>query len=666
MSLKKRSLNMILFAGGVVALVVLSAFLGLTIKQDSMIREYIHLSAQRYFESILVTRRWSAQYGGVFVYKQPGMESNPYLENPDITAGDGRVYTKKNPALMTREISEMANAGSGYKYHITSLKCLNPQNSPDPWEREALEQFEKGLKEKTQITVEHGSKAYRLMRPLYFEESCVGCHGKQGYAIGDVRGGISVTLPYSEIEAALSSNRMNMLALAGGIIAIFILIFQQAIWKLVSRLSNVTEELENEKKQLEQLNAELDSKVEERTASLAEANQLLMKEMEERRNLEQQLLQAQKMEAIGTLAGGVAHDFNNILTAIIGYGNILQMKMNPDDPLRPNVDQVLEAAERAGNLTHSLLAFSRKQIVTFQPVDINDIIRTFEKFLKRIIREDINLRTVVHEKPLLVMADRGQIEQLLMNMVANARDAMQGGGTIIIKTGDAMLDSYYQLTHDYGEPGRFAMIVVEDNGTGMDKETAARIFEPFFTTKETGKGTGLGLAIVYGIVKQHKGTINVYSEPGHGTSFHIYIPLLTETVVEEQKIVKALPPPRGSETILYAEDDSWIRSLNVSVLKDFGYTVIEAIDGLDAVRKFRNAPDEIHILIMDMVMPKKSGSAAYAEINAIRPGIKVLFTSGYSDEMVKQGGALPEGAAFLNKPMSPKDLLCKIREVIDS
>jgi PAS domain S-box-containing protein len=385
---------------------------------------------------------------------------------------------------------------------------------------------------------------------------------------------------------------------------------------------------------------------------------------EENQKLQAQLMHAQKMEAVGQLAGGIAHDFNNILTAIIGYGNIIQMKMDKDDPLQVNLDSILAAAEKAAVLTQSLLAFSRKQIIQTKPVDLNKIVRNIEKILIRIIGEDIELRTKLAIEELNVLADSSQLEQVIMNLATNARDAMPNGGTLSLETGRTELGAEFKRTHGFGEPGRYALLTVSDTGEGMDEETKKRIFEPFFTTKEVGKGTGLGLAMVYGIIKQHAGFINVISKSGKGTAFIVYFPLI-EPEREEKRPEELLSPKRGTETILIAEDDETIRVLTGEVLKQFGYSIIEAKDGKDAIQKFMEHRDKIHLLILDLIMPEKNGKEAYDEIRKSRPDIKVLFVSGYAADIIQKKGILNQGLHFVFKPISPVHLLKKVREVLD-
>lgn len=389
------------------------------------------------------------------------------------------------------------------------------------------------------------------------------------------------------------------------------------------------------------------------------------KDVTKERHLEDQLRQSQKMETVGRLAGGIAHDFNNILTAIMGYASVIADSIKEDVILKQYAEQIVSASERAATLTRSLLAFSRKQVINPIPVDVNDIIRRVEKLLTRLIGEDIELRTLLAEQKLICLADSVQIEQILMNLVTNARDAMPNGGSITIETDTAVIDDGYITSHFFAKKGAYAYISVSDTGHGMDDKTKENIFEPFYTTKEVGKGTGLGLAIVYGIVKQHNGHINVYSEVGKGTTFKIYLPLVDSEAIQfvanEKPILK-----RGAETVLLAEDDKDVMEMIKIIMQNAGYTVIEAFDGDEAVNKFKADKDKIELIVFDIVMPKKNGKEAYEEIKKINPGIKALFMSGYTAEIIHQKGILDAGLNFISKPVLPDDLLRKMREVLDS
>lgn len=389
------------------------------------------------------------------------------------------------------------------------------------------------------------------------------------------------------------------------------------------------------------------------------------RDVSEKKNLEQQLRQAQKMEAIGQMAGGIAHDFNNILTVILGYGSILRDHCIDDETQLENIDQVLKAAERASNLTRSLLVFSRKQIMNLRAVDLNDIVRNMEKFLRRIIGEDIQLRINYAQNLLSVYADSGQLEQVIMNLVANAHDAMPDGGTLNIETYLAELDEGFSQQVKGGEPGLYAMLMVSDNGCGMDDTTRERLFEPFFSTKGIGKGTGLGLSVVYGIVRQHKGYIRVYSEPGIGTTFKIMIPYHKGDLNAESNEYASVPAG-GNETILLAEDDPDISKMAASSLQGFGYNVIVAKDGEDALRKFRNHKWAINLVVIDMLMPKKSGHKVCREIKRFRPDIRTIYVSGYSPDLLQSKGLFDEGIEILMKPFRPLDLARKVREILDA
>jgi PAS domain S-box-containing protein len=383
------------------------------------------------------------------------------------------------------------------------------------------------------------------------------------------------------------------------------------------------------------------------------------------RKLEDQLRHAQKMEAVGTLAGGIAHDFNNILNVIMGYGGMVNDSLEAGSPLKEQMNEVLTAADRAVTLTKRLLSFSRKQVVEVKPVNINELILGLQKMLLRTIRENIDFKLDLADKPLVVMADAGQIEQVLMNFTTNARDAMPEGGHLTIGTRIQELDDEYVAAYGYGKPGMYALITVTDTGHGMDEETKKKIFEPFFTTKGIGEGTGLGLAISYGIIKQHNGYIKVYSEPGQGAEFKIYLPLIEETALLNKKIEASVPAKGGNEMILVAEDDASLRKLSKIVLEAYGYSIVRAEDGEDAITKFMENRDKIQLVILDMIMPKKSGKEAGEAIRKESPLTKILFMSGYTMDIIKTRELTEAGFDFILKPVVPKDLVRKVREVLD-
>ncbi len=390
----------------------------------------------------------------------------------------------------------------------------------------------------------------------------------------------------------------------------------------------------------------------------------ICRDVTQRKKIEAQLLHTQKIEAISTLTGGIAHDFNNILTAIIGYSNILKVKLKPEDPVRSYVEQILASSERAAGLTQSLLAFSQKTAVSLRPIQINETVQRAEKLIHQIIGKSIELRTDFVNADTTVLADSGQIEQILMNLATNARDAMPDGGSLLLSTEIKEIKNEFIRTYGYGKPGAYVVMNVVDTGAGMDERTQDRIFEPFFTTKDIGKGTGLGLSIVYGIVKQYQGFINCSSEVGKGTAFSIYLPLANPTAQESGFKASAIPQG-GTETILIAEDDQEIRKLAVTFLENFGYTIVESENGEEAIQLFQQHEDKIRLLLFDVIMPKKNGKEAYDAIRLISPGIKIIFMSGFSMNTNVIKDIVGEGLDFVLKPISPEVLLKKVREVLD-
>jgi PAS domain S-box-containing protein len=381
--------------------------------------------------------------------------------------------------------------------------------------------------------------------------------------------------------------------------------------------------------------------------------------------LQEQLRQSQKMEAIGRLAGGIAHDFNNLLTIIKGYSQLSLVDLKEDDPLRTNIEGIKNAADRAADLTRQLLAFGRRQIMEMKVLDLNTILRNLEKMLRRLIGEDIELTISSGDDLGRVKVDPGQIEQVIMNLAVNARDAMLRGGKLTIEIANMVLDEEYACKHVAVKPGHYVMLSVSDTGIGMTPEVRERVFEPFFTTKEKGKGTGLGLSTVYGIVKQSGGNIWVYSEFGRGTTFKIYLPQVDEPLERLGRRVEVNEIPRGTETILLVEDEEEVRNLAMRFLESRGYKVLEASQGLEAFLIAEEYEGIIHLLMTDVVMPKLSGRELADRIAEIRPEIKVLFMSGYADHAIVHHGVLEEGMNYLQKPFTLDGLAKKVREVLN-
>jgi len=386
----------------------------------------------------------------------------------------------------------------------------------------------------------------------------------------------------------------------------------------------------------------------------------------ERQRLQAELRQAQKMEAVGQLAGGVAHDFNNLLSIILSYSVLVAQTMAPDDPARADVDEIRLAGERGAALTRQLLAFSRQQVLQPQILNLNEIVGGMEKLLRRLIGEDVEL--LVHMTPGLddVRVDPGQIEQVIMNLAVNARDAMPGGGRLTIETANIELDASYAARNEGLEPGPYVMLAVTDTGHGMAAATMGRIFEPFFTTKGIGKGTGLGLSTVFGIVQQSGGAIHAYSEPGSGTAMKVYLP----RVDRAGSPIRPTASPdasrrRGTETILLVEDEPQVRAVAMTILRRQGYHVLEAENGAGALVLCEEHPAAIHLLLTDVIMQRMSGPVLAEQLGRIRPGMKVLFMSGYTDRAIIDHALIDANAAFIQKPFTPDQLAQRVRDVLD-
>ncbi len=414
------------------------------------------------------------------------------------------------------------------------------------------------------------------------------------------------------------------------------------------------------------LNVQLTVRAVRNAAQQVECYETFVRDVTEQRRLQQQLVQAQKMEAVGRLAGGIAHDFNNLLTVITSYSELLLGDLAPNDPNREDVEEVRKAAEGAASLTRQLLAFSRQQVLEPRVVQLNVVVDGLRKMLQRVIGEDVEFTTTLAPDLHAVRADVGQLEQVLMNLAVNARDAMPTGGKLTIETANVELDADYTWKHHSAVAGHFAMLAVSDTGVGMDEATKARIFEPFFTTKGPGKGTGLGLATVYGIVKQSGGFIWVYSEPGHGTSFKIYLPPVDEPVDQAAVSPAATGVPGGTETVLVVEDSAAVRAVTRQVLQRQGYTILEAPNGAAALHVAARHHGPIHLLLTDVVMPALSGRPLAERLAQLRPETQVLYTSGYTDDSIVRHGILELGIAYLQKPFTPDSLARKVRDVLDS
>ena len=414
---------------------------------------------------------------------------------------------------------------------------------------------------------------------------------------------------------------------------------------------------------IRKINEELEQRVADRTASLEQALHDLRKEMMRRQELERELIQAQKMEAVGRLAGGIAHDFNNLLTVILGYDEILREHVKDDPVALEYAAEISQASERAAGLTNQLLAFSRRQVAAPRVTDLNSIVRNIDKMLKRVIGEDLELETRLDPDLSRVKVDPTHIDQVILNLAVNARDAMPQGGKLTIETANAEITEEYASGHVGIAPGLWVLLAVSDSGVGMDAATRERIFEPFFTTKEKAKGTGLGLSIVYGIVKQSGGEVLVYSEPGHGTVFKIYLPAV-QAAETAPTVAPQIAPGPASATILLVEDEDQVRALTRIMLERRGYRVLVAPTPAEALQIAGQSGEEIDLLLTDIVMPLQYGTDLATAVQSLLPGTRVLFMSGYTDNSVVRQGLLSANTAFIQKPFTAPDLDRKVREVL--
>ena len=476
---------------------------------------------------------------------------------------------------------------------------------------------------------------------------------------------------YLETSTGAIKERFRVLILNVGALSLVLTIIMAALlWFTISRTA--IKPMRGMLGKINRMNEELEKRVEERTEALRKTNESLEDEISERRmaekdkeRLEAQLLQSQKMEAVGRLAGGVAHDFNNMLTVILGYAELARDHLREGDPLLNYMRMIEKAGEHSRDITRQLLAFSRKQISEPKIIDLNESLSGIESTLARLIGEDVELITSLGEDLWKIKIDPSQVDQILVNLSVNARDAMPGGGRLTIRTRNMHLDESFIKTHLDFRSGDYEYVLLEvsDTGTGIDRETLPHVFEPFFTTKETGKGTGLGLATVYGVVHQNNGMINVYSEPGQGTVFYVYFPRVQEEP-ESIREPAEISEYKGRGSVLLVEDNDMVREITAAMLSRIGFSVIEASKPAEALPFAENNETSIDLLLTDMVMPDMSGKELYERIKAVRPGIKVLFMSGYATEFIARSGMLDEGMYFIQKPFSEKNLAEKIKEAI--
>lgn len=584
--------------------------------------------ARASFNRDLLFRRWAAGHGGVYAPVTEKNQPNPYLSHlpeRDITTPSGRSLTLINPAYMTRQVHELSDELGGSQGHITSLQPLNPINAPDDWERKALELIALGEAEVVSVELFRGEKHLRYMRRMVAEKPCLGCHAIQGYKEGDVRGGISVSVPLAPYYL-VSSASIRKISLG-----------HLGIW-LAGLIS-----------------------------SFFLGYRIILRQVESRSEIEAKLLQSQKMEAVGTMAGGIAHDFNNILSIIIGYADIVKNEVPDNKQIRDDIDTILTAAKRATDLITQLLSFSRQaeqQLITIQPYSI---VNESLKLLRSIIPRTVEIKTNLDPFVGTVLSDPTKIHQVLMNLCTNAVHAMDEKGIIEVKLERVELaDSDIPPGKDL-PAGPYMKLEVADNGTGMDDETRQKIFAPFFTTKERGKGTGMGLSVIHGIAESHRGFITVDSELGRGSTFSLFLPVsnVADDVPDKTTIPKETAGrPLGNEKILFIDDEILLGRWITRMLEQYGYQVTSYTDSIEAFEAFRADPEGFDLIITDQSMPQLSGLELSAEVFKIRPDLPIILCSGYSSK-------IPEGdfkelgiSEFVRKPFNKEKLADIIRKVL--
>lgn len=735
---------------------VIGLLVGISIKtiHDDTVKE-AEREARDYFRLNLFYRAWASRIGGVYVPIDKVLP-NQYLQVPnrDITTSDNRKLTLVNPAYMSRMVFESIRSSSPDPIisKIVSLEPLNPVNAPDEWERHCLEAFERQeYSERSEVINISGKPYLRLISMFVTEESCLKCHARQGYRKGDVRGGITISVPLTK---AFEKERETDGRILGGYSILWLLgsigitlssrrrfLDEEALsaseqkfrtvcdwtqdWEywlgsdgamkyvtpscleltgyaqdefmndpeLVTRIVHPDQRQafaehhysarENNDSAAEMIEFQIVTRNGDlrmiqhfcrpifdgdlylgRRASNRDITEKKLAE-EAKARLEEQLLQSQRMESVGRLAGGVAHDFNNMLGVILGHAEMGLMHLDPASPVSANLTEIVKASQRSAELTRQLLAFARKQTVVPRLIDPNDTISGMLKMLQRLIGENIKLAWQPAPDVWQIKIDPSQLDQILANLCVNSRDAIGETGRITIETRNVIVDASYCAANPEALPGEYVRLSVSDDGHGIDKQMLSHIFEPFFTTKEVGKGTGLGLSTVYGSVKQNSGFINVYSEPGKGTVFSVYLPRHEGT--SGQELTKAVTelPARGLETILLVEDEAAILEVATMMLTEQGYTVLTAATPVAALRLAKEHSGDIQLLMTDVIMPEMNGHDLADKVIAVHPKVKVLFMSGYTADIIAHHGVLEETVHFIQKPFNLADMAAKVRLVLD-
>jgi signal transduction histidine kinase/ActR/RegA family two-component response regulator len=591
---------------------------------EATARTFAAVQARASFAKDVAYRRWVAEKGGVYAAVSAATPPNPYLkDNPrrDIALPDGQTLTLINPAYMSRQVFEIYDQDAGSRSHITSLKPLRPENGPDPWEGAALHRLSAGEADVLDFTTIDGKPTLRFMGRFITGKGCLPCHGFQGYAEGDVRGGISITVPLQPYLVAASLQRRHLLQAHVGIWLLGLLGLGFGGRRLHQRV----------------------------LAQQAAQEALLA--------AEHRLDHARRLEAVGQLAGGVAHDLNNLLMPILGHTSLALDSLPAADPLRTDLEAVRHAAERARDLTRGLLAFGRKQRLERRTVDPSSALTNILPMLRKVVGERVRVVTQLAPALPTIEVDLGLLEVALVNLAANARDAMPRGGNLVLATRLAPAGPAADPTR----APQFVEICVSDDGDGMSNEVKAHLFEPFYTTKPVGKGTGLGLASVHGTVAQHGGTINVDSEPGKGTVFRLLFPVATHKDVSP---TATAPAPRGCEEVLIVEDDVAVRRFLARALGGLGYRVIEASGAPEALELVKDAGRDLRLVVTDVVMPGPSGIELGRALKKLRPPLPVVYISGYPRDALG-GDDNTDGIEVLAKPFGADDLARVVRRALD-
>ncbi|HEY3444945.1 MAG TPA: ATP-binding protein [Myxococcales bacterium] len=601
-------------------------------------------AARSAFEKDLAYRRWNAGQGGVYVPTTEATPPNPslaQLPDRDLTTTDGRKLTLVNPAYMTRQVHELSRQTYGLMGHITSSRPLRPENAPDSWEATALSRLESGAPEVVEVSQVSGAPYLRLLGRLDTEERCLKCHAAQGYRVGQLRGGLSVSVPMApylafarELKVNLALWHLLLWALGSAALAVGMVWFERGVRRR------------------------------------EDAESALRAALSERAALAEQMTATRRLEALGRLAGGVAHDFNNLLVPILGNAELI-VRDAPPGPLREEAEDIRFAAERASTTVRQLLAVGRNARLSSEPLDLGALLVQLRPLLASLVGEAVAVAVAVETEPPLpaVKADRAQLEMALINLAANARDAMPSGGSLRLSAREVLLDEA-EARREELPPGRYVGLEVGDTGTGMTPETQRHLFEPFFTTKELGKGTGLGLAAVLGVVRQHGGAVSLRESSAKGTTFRILLPPLPAGAGRTGAGV-AVPDPgatqrgRGTGAVLVAEDDAGVRRLLCATLGSLGYEVLLAADGAEALRVAEERAGALRLLVADLVMPGMSGPEVYQRLRERWPAVPVLFMSGHHRDALTGPNAVPARAAFLAKPFTAAQLCQAIELALD-